>query len=140
VEYRLLPQSKPTTTIEDTAKERGIRMSQMVKCMLLRDMDYNYVLACSPGDHSVDPKKVRALLQCRRMTCVNIEDVETITGFAIGTVGPLQLKMNIPIIFDHAITQENLVTISSGDRLAGVALQVDDLIRLVNPTFSDICK
>lgn len=140
MKYRLLPQSKPTTTIEETAKERGIHPSQMVKCMLLRDMDNNYVLACSPGNQSVDPKKVRALLQCRRMTCVNIEDVEAITGFAIGTVGPLRLKIDMPIIFDHSIKQESLVTISSGDRLAGIALQVNDLIRVVNPTLSDICK
>lgn len=140
VNYDLLLQSKPTTTIEETAKERGIRSSQMVKCILLRDMDNNYTLACSPGHRSVDPKKVRALLQCRRMTCVDIQDVEKITGFAIGTVGPLQLKSPIPILFDHSIQQQEIVTISSGDRLAGIALSLNDLVKLSKASFADICK
>lgn len=55
--YRLLPHQTPATTIEDAAKQRGIRPAQMVKCILLRDMSDRYVLACAPGDRAVDPKK-----------------------------------------------------------------------------------
>ncbi|MGF1754161.1 YbaK/EbsC family protein [Vibrio makurazakiensis] len=140
VSYRLLHQSKPTTSIDDTAQERGVEPSQMIKCILLRDMDNNYTLACSSGDQSIDPKKVRAFLQCRRMTCVSIDDVETITGFKVGTVGPLQLKFNLPIIFDHSLKEKNWVTISSGDRMAGIAISMEDLVALSNPKFASINK
>ncbi len=118
--FRLLPHQRPATTIEDAAQQRGIRPSQMVKAILLRDMGNIYALACAPGDRSVDPKKVRALLQCRRMTCVDQSDVESITGYEIGTVTPLLLKRHMPIVFDPSLFEEGEVTISSGDRMAGL--------------------
>ncbi|MCG9561423.1 YbaK/EbsC family protein [Vibrio chagasii] len=140
VNYRLLLQSKPTTSIEETAQERGIDPSQMVKCILLKDMGNQYALACTAGDRSVDPKKVRSVLNCRRMTCVQLSDVESITGFKIGCVGPLALKRHMPIIFDPSIQNNSTVTISSGDRMAGIALDPDDLIALCAPIITEISR
>ncbi len=140
IPFRLLPHQRPATTIEDAAQQRGIRPSQMVKAILLRDMGNLYALACAPGDRSVDPKKVRTLLQCRRMTCVNQADVENITGYKVGTVTPLLLKRSMPVVFDPSLFEEREVTISSGDRMAGLALSIDDLVKLCQPTLADICR
>lgn len=140
ITFRLLPHQRPSTTIEDAAQQRGIRPSQMVKAILLRDMGNLYALACAPGDRSVDPKKVRSLLQCRRMTCVDQADVERITGYKIGTVTPLLLKRHMPIVFDPSLLNEGEVTISSGDRMAGIALSIDDLVKLCQPVIADICR
>ncbi len=140
ITFRLLPHQSPATTIEDAAQQRGIRPSQMVKAILLRDMGNIYALACAPGDRSVDPKKVRDLLQCRRMTCVDQSDVENITGYKVGTVTPLLLKRHMPVIFDPCLFEEKEVTISSGDRMAGLALSIDDLAKLCQPTIADICR
>ncbi|GAB2636594.1 aminoacyl-tRNA deacylase [Vibrio panuliri] len=138
VEYRLLMHQTAAVSIEDAAKQRGIRPSQMVKAILLRDMGDQYALACVPGDRSVDPKKVRAVLNCRRMTCVDLSLVEAITGYAIGTVTPLLLKQPMPVIFDHTILDEKQVTISSGSKLAGISLACEDLIELCHPMFASI--
>ncbi len=140
VNYRLLPHQTPAVTIEDAAQQRGVRPSQMVKSIVLRDMGNLYALACAPGDRSVDPKKVRALLNCRRMTCVHLADVATLTGYQIGTVTPLLLSTPMTIIFDHSIMQEEILTISSGSNMAGIALNRDDLIQLCQPTFANICR
>ena len=140
VEYHLLVQSKPTTNIEDTAQERGIDPSQMVKCILLRDMGGQLALACVPGDRSVDPKKVRTALNCRRMTCVSLNEVESITGFKVGTVGPLKLKSPFPILFDPTLMQQEIVTISSGNNMIGVAINCEALIQLCSPRIFPLCR
>ncbi|WP_411572122.1 aminoacyl-tRNA deacylase [Vibrio sinaloensis] len=140
VPFRLLPHRTPATTIEDAARQRGVRPSQMVKSIVLRDMGDLYALACAPGDQSVDPKKVRAILNCRRMTCVDLKSVPELTGYEIGTVIPLLLTTPMSIIFDHRISLEDEVTISSGSNMAGIALKRDDLIRLCQPIFADICR
>ncbi len=140
VNYRVLPHQRPATTIEDAAQQRGIRTSQMVKSMLLRDMNDRYVLACVPGHKNVDPKKVRDVLGYRRMTCVDLSQVESITGYVAGTVTPLMLKRHMPIVFDPSLADEEEVTISSGDRMAGLALQLADLIALCQPIEADICR
>lgn len=138
VDYRLLPHQQEAHTIEDAARQRGIEPAQMVKCILLRDMSDRLALACTPGDRSVDPKKVRTVLNWRRMTCVDLDQVEAITGYQIGTVTPLLLRTPMPIIFDHAISQQVIVTISSGSLMAGVALTPYDLIQLCQPKFAHI--
>lgn len=140
VNFRLLLHKTPAVTIEDAALQRGIRTSQMVKSILLRDMGNRYALACAPGDQSVDPKKVRALLDCRRMTCVDLQQVPELTGYQIGTVTPLLLKTPMSVIFDHKILLEDEVTISSGSNMAGIALHCQDLIKLCQPIFADICR
>ncbi|MFA0412040.1 YbaK/EbsC family protein, partial [Vibrio splendidus] len=80
------------------------------------------------------------VLNCRRMTCVSLADVETITGFKAGCVGPLALKRYMPIIFDPSIQKNSTVTISSGDRMAGVALDPNDLMALCAPIVADISR
>lgn len=140
VDYRLLPHSKPAKTIEEAAKERGVAPEQMVKSILLCDMSGFHVLACVPGPAQVDPTKVRAMFGCRRMTCANAADVEKITGLVIGTVAPIGLKQPLPLIFDHSIKAHERVNISSGDRMAGIELETDDLLLLCDPMFADICR
>lgn len=138
--FRLLPHQTPATTIEDAAAQRGIRPEQMVKCIVLRDMSNRYAIACAPGNQSVDPKKVRALLNWRRMTCVSMEQVASLTGYQIGTVVPLLLRTPMEIIFDQQILNEPEVTISSGSNMAGVALNCSDLIDLCQPKIAAICR
>ena len=140
VPYRLLMHLTPATSIEDAAHQRGIRPAQMIKTILLRDMANRYALACVPGDQLVDPKKVRTLLQWRRMTCVDLNHVAEITGYQIGTVAPLLLKTPMPIIFDVILASESEVTISSGSNMAGIALSYHDLIQLCQPQFANICR
>lgn len=140
VDYRLLPHSKPAKTIEEAAQERGVNPEQMVKSILLRDMGGFHVLACVPGPAQVDPRKVREMFGCRRMTCADASDVEKVTGLRIGTVAPVGLKQPLPVIFDHAIRQHPRVNISSGDRMAGIELETLDLLLLCDPMFADICR
>jgi prolyl-tRNA editing enzyme YbaK/EbsC (Cys-tRNA(Pro) deacylase) len=140
VAFRLLPHQTPAISIEDAARQRGILPKQMVKSILLRDMDNNYALACVPGHLQADPKKVRAQLQCRRMTCVGLQDVTTITGYEPGTVTPLLLPVTIPVFFDLAFQDMQEVTISSGSNMAGIALQLNDLMELCHPWFADITR
>lgn len=140
VNFRLLHHQRPATTIDDAARQRGIRASQMVKSIVLRDMSNRYAIACAPGDQAVDPKKVRAVLEWRRMTCVSMDDVASLTGYQVGTVVPLLLRTPMIIVFDQQLLSEPEVTISSGSNMAGIALPCDDLIRLCQPKIASICR
>lgn len=140
VSFRLLPHQRPATTIEDAAAQRGIRPGQMVKSIVLRDMSNRYAIACAPGDKSVDPKKVRELLDWRRMTCVSAEQVVSLTGYQIGTVVPFLLRTPMVVVFDQRLLSESEVTISSGSNMAGIALKCDDLIDICQPTIASICR
>ncbi|MCL9781532.1 YbaK/EbsC family protein [Vibrio sp. S4M6] len=138
--YQRLFQEKATTSIEETAQQRGICPSKMVKSILLVDMDNNYRLACVPGKRSVDPKKVRAHFRSRRVTCVAANSVYKVTGYAVGTVSPLLLPKAVSVVFDIEIMQLDTVTISSGNKQFGLQLDFRTLLSLCSPDIADISR
>ncbi|CAH0527158.1 aminoacyl-tRNA deacylase [Vibrio hippocampi] len=140
VPFRVLIQEREAVSIEDAAQLRGIKPQTMLKTMVLRDMDNQYVLACCPGDKQVDPKKVRTLLSRRRMTCLSSDEVEAITGYKIGTVTPLLLKQPLPIVLDLDIKRNHTITISSGERIAGIELPLEQLLSLITPVWGAITR
>ncbi|GEK13820.1 aminoacyl-tRNA deacylase [Aliivibrio fischeri] len=140
IPYRLLPHKTPAISVQDAAEQRGVSPSQMVKTIVLRDMGGQLALACVPGDQQVDPKKVRQLLNCRRMTCVTASDVKAITGFDIGTINPIINTASIPIFLDSHFQKYQLVNISSGDRMAGLEIALADLCYLCQPTLASLCR
>ncbi|OOE87824.1 hypothetical protein BZG73_00665 [Salinivibrio siamensis] len=140
IRYQILWQSRATQSIEETAKQRGIDPSQMLKTMVLRDMGGRYAVACVPGDQQVSPPKVRQRLGWRRMTLASAQQVQSTTGYARGTVAPLGLSPDLALVFDEQIWDYETVTISSGDPHAGLWVSVKDLLALCQPLRAEICR
>lgn len=140
VTYQVLWQSYATHSIHETAAQRGICPSQMLKTLVLRDMGGRYAIACLPGDQQVSPPKVRQALGYRRMTLASADQVRTTTGFEIGAVAPLGRATSLPVVFDRQVWAHETVTISSGDPRAGLWVKVKDLLALCQPICADICR
>ena len=132
IPYRLLPHGEPVYTVAAAAAQRGVIQEEMVKSILLRDKNRHYVMACVTGDARLNPKAVREYLagDWKRLSFASAEEIHEITGYVQGAVAPLGLPQHVPVIFDEAIARCNRVNISSGDPLAGLELDPQDLIRL----------
>ena len=132
VPYRLLPHDEPVYTVAAAAAQRGVIRAEMVKSILLRDKNRRYVMACVTGDARLDPKAVRAHLgdEWQRLSFASGEEIQQITGFVQGAIAPLCLPEDVPVIFDEAIARCQKVNISSGDPMAGLELDPQDLKRL----------
>lgn len=142
ISYRLLPHSEPVFTVEAAAAQRGVVKEEMVKSILLRDKNHRYVMACVTGDARLNPKAVRAHLPegWKRLSFATAEEIRTTTGYVQGAVAPLCLPDEIPVIFDEAIAHCAKVNISSGDPMAGLELDPQDLIRLAGAQLASIAE
>jgi len=140
IPYRVLPHEEPVFTMEAAARQRGVVKDEMLKSILLVDKDERYVMACVTGEARVNPKAVRAHLpqERRRLSFANADQIQKVTGSVMGAVTPLGLPPEVPVIFDEAVLKFDKVNISSGDPMAGLELEVDDLIRVVRPIFAPI--
>ena len=140
IPYRLLQHSKPVFTVEEAAAQRGVSKDEMVKSILLRDKDEHYVMACVLGYARVNPKAVRAYgpQAWRRLRFATAEEILAVTGCVQGAVAPLGLPDSVSVIFDEAITQCQKVNISSGDPVAGLELNAQDLIEAADPQIAAI--
>ena len=142
VSYRLLLHSKPVFTVDAAARQRGVVKEEMVKSILLRERKGRYVMACVTGDARLDPKAVRAFLGegWRRLRFATAEEIPEITGCVQGAVAPLGIPEGVPVVFDEAIARCEKVSISSGDPLAGLELDPNELIRVAGARLATIAE
>ncbi len=140
ISYRLLQHSEPVFTVEEAAAQRDVSKDEMVKSILLRDKDEHYVMACVLGYARVNPKAVRTSVpkNWRRLSFATAEEILSVTGCVQGAVAPLGLPDSVPVIFDEAITRCQKVNISSGDPVAGLELNAQDLIRAASAEVATI--
>jgi len=141
VSYRVLPHTEPVFTVEAAAAQRGVVKEEMVKSILLQERkSQRYVMACVTGEARLNPQAVRAYLpdDWQRLTFATAEEIRQVTGYVQGAVAPLCLPDDLPVIFDEAIARCTRVSISSGDPMAGLELQAQDLIRLAGARLGQI--
>jgi prolyl-tRNA editing enzyme YbaK/EbsC (Cys-tRNA(Pro) deacylase) len=142
IPFRLLPHNEPVFTMEAAARQRGVVEEEMVKSILLREKGGRFVMACVLGNARLDPKAVRAGLPdgWKRLTFASAEQIQEVTGCVMGAVAPLCLPEGVPVLFDHAIATCQKVSISSGDPMAGIELNAQDLIRISGAQMAAIAE
>jgi Cys-tRNA(Pro) deacylase len=141
IPYRVKYHSKPVFTSEDAAIERGVRLSQIVKTMLLADGN-DILVAVLPSHKRLDVKKLKKLSGHKNLQFMDKESIEQKTGLIVGAVAPIGSGVEgIPIFVDPSVFLEELLDISSGDPNAGLELHRDDLRFLLSgATLIDITK
>ena len=133
IPYTIKPHKEAVYTSEDAARERGVRLSQIVKTMLLTNSQGDMVTAVIPGDRKLNSKKLKKLTGLKSLSFMNRESIEKNLGLVAGAIAPLgEIFQGIPLFVDPGVFAEPLVDISSGDPSAGLELKQEDLRRLLN--------
>jgi Cys-tRNA(Pro) deacylase len=141
IPYRVKYHSKPVFTSEDAAIERGVRLSQIVKTMLLADGN-DILVAVLPSHKRLDVKKLKKLSGHKNLQFMDKESIERRAGLIVGAVAPIgRVLEGIPLFVDPSVFDEEFLDISSGDPNAGLELHRDDLRFLLSgATLIDITK
>ena len=123
------------TSLAEAAAACGVPESSVVKTLVVRRAEGDYVLVLVPGDRSLSWKKVRTLLGVNRIALPDADEAFAATGYARGTISPLGL--DLPVIADERIRGRE-ITLGTG--LAGtvIALNADDLIDSYGPVVADV--
>lgn len=127
VEYVIKPHAEPALTAETAAHERGVRVSQIVKCMVGQTDADSFVVMLIPGDKKLKSSKARKYLRASALELVPPETLSERFGLTVGAIAPQQLIGKARMLMDPAVLEEEMVDISSGDPMAGVELRATDL-------------
>ena len=140
VPYRLKPHGRPVFTSEDAAQARGVRLSQIVKTILLVTPGEELVVAVLPGDRKLNVKRIKKLSGRKNLHFLDRTSMENKLGLTVGAIAPVgELIENFPMFVDPDIFREEQVDISSGDPRAGLELKSRDLRNLfTTATITDI--
>lgn len=137
IPYRLHIHTTPLRSLEQAASERGLVPDQIVRSLVFRLEDENYILVLMPGPGKVDWPKLRHHLGVSRITTAKADEVLEVTGYEIGAVSPFGLPKPLRILADRRIMNHKTISIGAGIRNAGIILQRDDLLNAIQPEIGD---
>jgi Cys-tRNA(Pro)/Cys-tRNA(Cys) deacylase len=125
----------PVKSLEQAARERGQRPEQVVRSILFRTGEDEYLMALVAGPAQISWKALRSYLGQSRLTMASKEEVLEVTGYPIGAVGPfgttrpLSGAGSIRVLVDTSVFAEEEISLGSGIRGTTVILKSADLKR-----------
>ncbi|MEW6266981.1 MAG: YbaK/EbsC family protein [Thermodesulfobacteriota bacterium] len=132
VPYLVKAHQRPVFTSQDAARERGVRLSQIVKTMLLKSPEGRVLVAVLPGHRRLDLKKLKKCTGHKNLEFMDGDSIRTALGLVVGAIAPVgDLARRFPVFVDAGVFDEEHVDISSGDPTAGLELASRDLRRLL---------
>lgn len=129
IPYQAHPHEENQYTAEGVAEDLGIPVAQVVKAMLVRCDGSWYVLVVIPGDRRLSLEKVQRTVGAGRVNLAAKQEVERITGYAVGAVSVMGFRQGGVLTFvDQRVLELDQVIISSGRPDAGLALSPENMM------------
>ena len=119
----------PVTSLEQAAQERGQRPGQIVRSILFRIGEDEYVMVLVAGPGQISWKSLRNYLGQSRLTMADKEEVLAVTGYPIGAVGPFRTARKLRVLVDPSVFVEEEISLGSGVRGTTVIMKSIDLKR-----------
>jgi prolyl-tRNA editing enzyme YbaK/EbsC (Cys-tRNA(Pro) deacylase) len=137
VPFTIKPHQEVAMTSVAAAEHRGVRVSQIVKCMVARSEQGDLCVALLPGDRMLKLRKVRKVVGSP-LALVDPDELSNDMGLTVGAISPLQLVGKARIFMDPTVLEEELVDISSGDLRAGIELPSKSLVAVLDAEVFDL--
>lgn len=129
VPFREFSHEGPVRSLEQAAEERGQRPEQVVRSILFRLAQDEYLMVVVGGPKQINWKALRHVVGHSRMTMATPDEVRAVTGYEIGAVGPFALAQPVRIFLDESVMREEEISLGSGVRGTAVILTAADLAR-----------
>ncbi|NND02573.1 MAG: aminoacyl-tRNA deacylase [Acidimicrobiia bacterium] len=127
-------------SVEEAAAKRGVPVGQLLKTIVVRRGDDDFLFVLVPGDRGIDWAKLRAHLGVRRMNLPDAEEALAVTGYERGTITPFGATTAWPVVADSSIDPDSQVSIGGGAHGVSVKLQAHLLIEAVGAEVADVTK
>lgn len=138
VEHRVID-TGPVSSLEEAARLRGVPPSAVIKTMVVRRTDDDYIFVLVPGDRVIDWPKLRTTLGERRLSMPDADEAFEATGYQRGTITPLGASRNWPVYADESLIKGE---VSIGGGAFGISITVDgaELVRIIDAVVADLTK
>jgi len=129
ISHRIFTHPGSVNSLEQAARERGQRPEQIVRSILFRIGEDEYLMALVAGPAQISWKALRSYLGQSRLTMADKDEVLAVTGYPIGAVSPFRTARNLRVLVDASVFVEDEISIGSGVRGTTVIMKSDDLRR-----------
>lgn len=127
------------SSLEEAARLRGLEPSAVIKTMVVRRSEDDYLFVLVPGDRLIDWPKLRSHVGERRLSLPDRAEALQVTGYEPGTITPLGANTPWPVIADERIANGD-VSIGAGLRSWSITLAGSDLVELLDADLADVTR
>lgn len=126
-------------SLAEAAAARGVEPRAVVKTLVVRKGEEEYVFVLVPGDRQISWPKLRALLGVSRMSLPDADDALRVTGYPRGSITPFGATHPWPVVADASMVGEQ-ITLGGGVSGTAVRLLADDAIRALDALVADVTE
>jgi Cys-tRNA(Pro)/Cys-tRNA(Cys) deacylase len=123
-------------SLEEAARNVGVEPSHVIKTLVLKKSDGDFVFALVPGGRQLSWPRVRALLGVNKVQLPDPEQARAATGFERGTIVPLGSITPWPVIADRTITGR--VALGAGRAGHSLLTDAEPLLAALDAVVADI--
>lgn len=133
IPHRLFRHPGPVHSVEQAARERGQKPEQIVRSIVFRLAENDFVMVLIAGTLQVSWPALRRYLGQSRLTMASEPEVLSVTGYPVGAVSPFGLPAPMRVLADQSALAQAEISIGSGERYATVILRREDLVKALGP-------
>ena len=134
--YRLISHG-PVRSLAEAARARGVSPADVVKTLVVRRGDDDFLFVLVPGDRTISWPKLRALLGVSRLSMPDATVAREVTGYERGTITPFGSLRRWPVIADERIAGRE-ITLGAGQPGLAAALDAGQALQTLDATVADI--
>jgi Cys-tRNA(Pro)/Cys-tRNA(Cys) deacylase len=127
----------PVRSLPEAATARGVELADVVKTIVVRRGEDDFLFALIPGDRVLAWPKLRALLGVARLSMPDPDTARRATGYERGTITPFGSTTAWPVVADERICGRQ-ITLGAGEHGIAVAVHADEALRALDATVADI--
>jgi Cys-tRNA(Pro)/Cys-tRNA(Cys) deacylase len=129
----------PVSSVAEAAAAQGVEVRDLVKTIVVRRAEGEYVFVLVPGDRQISWPKLRALLGVNRLSLPDAATAKQATGYERGTITPFGSAHRWPVVADE-LTRGRTINLGAGERGAGLRVAADEAVEALGGTFADVTE
>ena len=123
---------------EEAASLQGIPLEALLRTIVVRRGDDDYLFVLVPAGRRFDWPKLRSHLGVRRMTLPDAEEARAATGYERYTITPFGSRHAWPVIVDASVIDQPVVSVGGGAFGVNLHLAPADLIGSLGADVVDV--
>ena len=137
--YRVV-RTEPARNAEESAQLQGIELGSLLRTIVVRRGEDDYVFVLVPGGRRFDWPKLRAQLGVSRLSLPDADEARAATGYERGAITPFGATTAWPVVADASILDRETVAIGGGRRGVNVHVAPADLVRHLDAVVADVSR
>ena len=116
---------------------RGLEPGDIVKTMVVRRGEDDFLFVLVPGDREISWPKLRARLGVNRLSMPDAATALEVTGYERGTITPFGSSTAWPVIADATVPGRT-ISMGAGAHGTSVTVAADDVARVLGADVVDV--